>query len=190
MVSNFHFVTHISPLEPKDIFPDLSLLQKYCYVTQMFCSHALRDLQWSTALNWLWLDQKEVLVHRRLDGICKLPWLHYHVKFSDSYSAGHNFCHVQRSLEDCMCPSCTRLPLKIFASFLEPWWHMYFLLFKTPFLPFLWGEGIFRIQALPSLFLDQWIKFVLCYAEPDLFDLHLFLQVKDPLRGHGPIANR
>ena len=82
------------------------------------------------------------------------------------YSARHNLCHVQRIVENCTSPRCLWRLQEISAPFLEPWWQVCLLPLKIPLVPSPGGEGVFRAWALPSPFLGQWIKFLLCYAKP------------------------
>ena len=167
----------------------LCFFQNHWYLTAMFCSHALKDLQWSTALNWLWLDHRNSLHRWDLEVSEQLPLLHYHAKILDLYSARHNSCCVQRSLEDCRCPSSPRLPMEISASFLEPWRQVCLLLLKIPLLSS-FMEKVFQSTGLPfsiswsmnkisPLIYLTWFIW-LAFATP----------AKVPTGGHGPTGSR
>ena len=172
---------------------DLSLYFQITWcLTALFCSCALRDMQWSTVLNRLWLDHRNAPTQTRPGSIQKLPLLHYCATVSaqgeDLYSARHNSCLVQRSMENCVCPSYPQLPLEISTLSYSPDDLSASYPLKFPYSP-PFGEKVFLEHELS--FLNSFINKSFCCAILNLvsFEWHLQLQAKDPLRGHWPFGD-
>lgn len=143
----------------------------------------LRDIQLTVVQNQLWLHHRMSLCKWDLEGseshLCFITMLRSLTQEED-LPARHNLCHLQRSMEDCTCPSLT---LKT-----RTWWCVCLLSLKIPLSPS-FEEKVFRAGTLPSLFFDQWAKFLLCYAKPSLIQLSAFvIPGKGPIEG--PLTHR
>lgn len=157
------------------------------YLTEMFCICALRDMQWPTTLHWLGLDHRNTPLQMKPGGVhsylCFLTMLSSPPQVRICTLRGTISALCKETWKTAHVPAAHSPTLEIFAPFLEPWRHACLLNLKITLLPSLQREGAFRAGALPSPFIDQWIKFLLSFIEPGFLWLAFAIPGKGPTEG-------